>query len=128
MSRKTKPTPTDLELEIMKVVWDLQSGTVREVYEVLLAERAIAYTTVMTVMKILEDKGRLRRHRQGRAFVYHPTAPRQRVLAGMVDDLVTRAFDGSARSLVLSLVNDRKLSREDLAEISRLIESQEDAP
>ena len=117
-----KPTPTDLELEVMKIVWELQSCTVREVYERLLTERSIAYTTVMTVMKILDEKGRLRRHRDGRAFVYQPTASRQRVLGDMVDDLVTRAFDGSVRSLVLSLISQDKLSRSDLDEISELID------
>lgn len=119
---KTTPAPlTDAELEIMQVLWDLERGTVREVYEVLRERRQVAYTTVMTVMGVLEEKGHLRRRKEGRAFLYAPTRPRQKVLASMVDEFVGRVFGGSARPLVLGLAKDKKLSAEDLREIERLL-------
>ena len=120
-SAQKKPL-TGLELEIMEVLWDLKQGTVREVYEILLGRRKIAYTTVMTMMSILEEKGHLKRHKEGRAFLYIPTRPRQKVIASMVDEFVSRVFGGSARPLVLGLAKDKKLSAEDLREIERILE------
>jgi len=122
MKRAQKKPLTELELEIMQVLWDLERGTVREVYEVLLERRKIAYTTVMTMMGILEGKGHLRRRKEGRAFLYIPTRPRQKVIASMVDEFVSRVFGGSARPLVLGLAKDKKLSAEDLREIERILE------
>lgn len=112
---------TDAELEIMQVLWDLERGTVRDVYEVLRERRQVAYTTVMTMMGILEEKGHVKRRKEGRAFLYTPARPRQKVIASMVDEFVGRVFGGSARPLVLGLAKDRKLSAEDLAEIERIL-------
>ena len=116
---------TDAELEIMQVVWDLGKGTVRQVHERLNQQRPLAYTTVMTMMGILEDKGHLTRTKQGRAYLYEPVRPKSQVIAHMVDDFVGKVFAGSARPLVLSLVKDRKLSKRDLEEIARLIRESE---
>jgi predicted transcriptional regulator len=112
---------TDAELEIMHVVWELDGGTVRQVHERLNQQRPLAYTTVMTMMNILEDKGHLTRRKQGRAFRYQPVRPKAQVISGMVDDFVGRVFAGAATPLVLSLVKDRKISKSDLEEIARLI-------
>jgi predicted transcriptional regulator len=116
---------TDAELEIMQVVWDLGGGTVRQVHERLNQKRPLAYTTVMTMMGILEDKGHLTRTKQGRAYHYEPVRPKSQVISHMVDDFVGKVFAGSARPLVLSLVKDRKLSKKDLDEIARLIRETE---
>lgn len=121
MKPKTK-TLTEQELEIMKEVWELGSATVRDVYEALLERKTVAYTTVMTMMNILETKGHLRKRAEGRAFLYEPTQPKSQLVGSMVDDFVDRVFDGAAQSLVLSLVRERKLSREELSEISKLIQ------
>lgn len=117
------PTPklTDAELEVMHVVWDLEGGTVREVHDRLNQNRSLAYTTVMTMMNILEEKGHLTRRKQGRAYRYEPVRPKSQVISGMVDDFLGKVFDGSARPLILSLVKDRKLSEKDLEEIARMI-------
>ena len=120
-----KQNLTDQELEIMKVIWKLGNATVREVHEVLQETRTVAYTTVMTMMNILENKKHLTRRKAGRAFVYTPAHPKQQVIANMVEDFVERVFNGSARPLVLSLAKDRKLSTDDVEEIARLIEEQE---
>jgi BlaI family penicillinase repressor len=116
---------TDAELEIMQVVWDLGGGTVRQVHERLNQQRPLAYTTVMTMMGILEDKGHLTRTKQGRAYLYAPVRPKSQVISSMLDDFVGKVFEGSARPLVLSLVKDRKLSKNDLEEIARLIKEAE---
>jgi BlaI family penicillinase repressor len=119
------PKLTDAELEIMHVLWELDDATVREVHERLNQRRALAYTTVMTMMNILEEKGHLTRHKQGRAYRYEPVRPKSQVISGMVDDFVGKVFEGSARPLVLGLVKDRKLSDKDLEEIARLIKEAE---
>ena len=119
------PKLTNAELEIMHVVWELDSATVREVHESLNQRRTLAYTTVMTMMNILEEKGHLTRHKQGRAYRYEPVRPKSQVISGMVDDFVGKVFEGSARPLVLGLVKDRKLSEKDLEEIARLIKEME---
>ena len=119
------PNLTDAELEIMHVVWELDNATVREVHERLNQRRALAYTTVMTMMNILEEKGHLTRNKQGRAYHYAPVRPKSQVISGMVDDFVGKVFEGSARPLVLGLVEERKLSENDLEEIARLIKEVE---
>ena len=116
---------TDAELEIMHVMWELDGGTVRQVHERLNQQRPLAYTTVMTMMNILEEKGHLTRSKQGRAYRYEPIRPKSQVISGMVEDFVGKVFEGSARPLVLSLVQDRKLSKKDLEEIARIIEEVE---
>lgn len=120
---------TEQELEIMKVVWDRKTATVREVYEALRERRTVAYTTVMTMMNILETKGHLVKRPEGRAYVYEPSQERTEVVGGMLQDFVDRVFDGAARPLVLSLIRERKLSKEDLEAVSRMIdEAQEEEP
>jgi len=112
---------TDQELEIMKVVWDRGSVTVREVYEELLKHRKIAYTTVMTMMGILEQKGRLTREASDRAYVYSPAEPQGEVVGSMVKDFLARMFNGSAQPLLVHLAENRHLKQEHLDEISKLL-------
>ena len=107
------------ELEIMKIVWGRERATVREVYGALRARRPIAYTTVMTTMRILERKGHLKVSRADRAFVYRPAHPRQRVVGEMVREFVDRVFGGAAGPLVQHLVRDHYLSEDDLREIAK---------
>jgi BlaI family transcriptional regulator, penicillinase repressor len=125
--RRPHPTLTPQELAIMKVVWRLDTATVRDVYEALRAERSIAYTTVMTMMRILEDKGYLKKASSSdRAFVYAPTKPRQQVLGAMVRDFVDRVFDGAPDSLLLHLAKDNKLTQKQRRIIETLIDKIEE--
>jgi len=105
----------------MKVVWQLESATVRDVYEQLLAKRKIAYTTVMTMMKILEQKGYLKKDLVDRAHIYAPTQPKQRVVKAMVRDFVDRVFNGAAEPLLMHLVEDRQVSEKDIEDIRRMM-------
>jgi predicted transcriptional regulator len=123
--KKTELKLTDAELEIMHVVWELDGGTVRQVHDRLNQQRPLAYTTVMTMMNILEEKGHLTRHKEGRAFRYQPVRPKSQVISGMVDDFVARVFEGSATPLILSLMKDKKISEKDLEEIARMIRETE---
>jgi BlaI family transcriptional regulator, penicillinase repressor len=120
--RRRSATLTAQELEIMKIVWQRDSVTVRDVYEALLEHRKVAYTTVMTMMKILEQKKYLKKTQNERAFVYRPAQPQRQVIGAMVRDFVNRVFNGSAEPLLVHLVEEHNLSREDLDEISRLRE------
>jgi predicted transcriptional regulator len=118
--RRRSPTLTEQELEIMKIVWERDTVTVRDVYEALLERRKVAYTTVMTMMKILEQKQYLTKNQAERAYVYRPAQPKRQVIGAMVRDFVNRVFNGSAEPLLVHLVEEHNLSREDLEEIAHL--------
>src|SRR2546428_4784085 len=119
--RPKSTTLTGQELEVMKIIWRRETVTVRDVYEELLKRRKIAYTTVMSALKTLEQKGYLRATQQDRAYVYRPTEPKNQVIRGMVREFVEHVFNGSARPLVLHLLEDNRLSESDLREISRMM-------
>jgi predicted transcriptional regulator len=118
--RRRSPTLTEQELEIMKIVWERENATVRDVYEAILERRKVAYTTVMTMMKILEHKKYLKKTLADRAYVYRPAQPKGQVIGDMVRDFVNRVFNGSAEPLLLHLVEEHDLSPEELEEIARL--------
>jgi BlaI family penicillinase repressor len=123
--RPPSRTLTPQELEIMKVVWRTGRASVRDVYEALLKKRSVAYTTVMTMMKVLQRKGHLKAQREGRAHVYTATRPQQRVLREMVREFLSRVFNGSAEPLVQHLVRDGRLTETELREIVRRLEHDE---
>jgi len=110
----------------MKVVWRLRSATVRDVYEALRERRRIAYTTVMTMMKILEEKGYLKKTTADRAHVYRPARPRQQVVGAMVRDFLDRVFDGASDGLLLHLARDNKLTEKQRRIVKQLIEEIEE--
>jgi predicted transcriptional regulator len=119
--RRRSRTLTDQELAIMKLVWEREQGaTVRDIYEALLAKRKVAYTTVMTMMRILEQKGFLKKSQDERAYVYRPAQPQGQVIGAMVREFVNRVFNGSAEPLLVHLVEDHHLSQKDLEEIAKL--------
>jgi BlaI family transcriptional regulator, penicillinase repressor len=120
--RTPNPTLTPQELAIMKVVWKLETATVRDIYEQLRTQRDVAYTTVLTMMKILEHKGYVKKTRVDRAFVYRPTRPRQQVLGGMVREFIDRVFDGASRPMLLHLARETKLSEKERKALLRAIE------
>jgi predicted transcriptional regulator len=124
--RTSSPTLTPQELAIMKVVWSLETATVRDIYEQLRESRDVAYTTVLTMMKILEQKGYVKKTRADRAFVYRPTRPRQQVLGGMVREFIDRVFDGASRPMLLHLVKETKLSEKERKALLRAIEEVEE--
>lgn len=110
----------------MKVVWRVETPTVRAVYEALRKTRPIAYTTVMTMMNVLEDKGYLQKRSSGRAHVYTPTKPRHQVVGAMVRDFVDRVFDGASASLLLHLAKDARLTERQRKAVQRIIEEMDE--
>ena len=119
--RPTSPTLTAHELELMKIVWRHDEPvTVRDVYEELRRQRSVAYTTVLTNMKTLEQKGHLTTTQQDRAYLYRPARPKQQVIKDMVREFVNRVFNGASQPLVLHLLEDDQITETDLREISRM--------
>ena len=111
---------TKLELQIMQVIWRRGTSSVSDVREGL--EQRLAYTTVQTMLNILERKGKLRRELNGRAFAYSATVTEARALSHAVRDLVDRMFGGSSEELVMSLIKSRDLDAEQIARLSRKLE------
>jgi predicted transcriptional regulator len=124
--RKAGSTLTPQELAIMKVVWQLEKATVREVADALNQQRRVAYTTVMTMMRILEEKGYLKKTAVERAHVYRPVKPRSQVMGAMVKDFVDRVFDGASDAILVHLARDNRLTEKQRQIVKRLIEKDEE--
>jgi predicted transcriptional regulator len=123
--RTPHPTLTPQELAIMKVVWRKDEATVRDVYEALQETRPVAYTTVMTMMRILQEKGYLTKATNDRAHVYRPAKPRQQVIGGMVRDFLDRVFDGASDALLVHLARDNKLTPKQRRIVRQLLDEKE---
>lgn len=122
MPRPKHDHPTPGELEVLKILWERGPSTVRQVMEVLNRRRPRAYTSVMSLLAVMTDKGLLARELRGRAFVYRASAARQKTLGEMLSDLLGRAFEGSASDLVAHLLEESKPSAEELEEIRKTID------
>ena len=119
--RPVATTLTPHELDIMKLVWEREEATVRDVYEALRARRRIAYTSVLTMMNVLERKGHLRKRAEGRSFVYQAARPRGQVVRAMVREFVQRVFNGAAEPLLVHLLEDRRLTTTELEALARRV-------
>jgi predicted transcriptional regulator len=109
----------------MKVVWRGDEATVRDVYEALRETRPVAYTTVMTMMRILQEKGYLTKATNDRAHVYSPAKPSQQVIGGMVRDFLDRVFDGASDALLVHLARDNKLTAKQRRIVRQLLDEKE---
>lgn len=109
----------------MDVVWDKGAGTVQEVADALPRELGLAYNTVLTTLRILEEKGYLRhtKAKEGRAFIYCPAVSREQASRSAVQSLLQRFFGNSAEALVLNLLDDEKLEPEEVRRIQGLLKS-----
>lgn len=123
MARRKLATPTAGELEILQVLWDRGASTVREVLDVLNPKRERAYTSVMSLLNIMADKGLVVREPQGRAFLYQARKPRERTLGTIVGDMLGKAFEGSAHELVAHVLEQSRPTPQELEQIRRVIES-----
>ncbi len=124
MSRPESEHPTELELDILKVLWEESPLPVREVRARLERQvgRVLAHSSVITMLNIMYRKGFLRRKRDGKAFLFSPKVEKDEVTGGMMRDLLSRAFDGSAKALVLNLLDTGELDARELAEIRKLVQ------
>ena len=112
---------TDRELDMMEILWDRGPSTVAEVREAL--NEDLAYTSVLTILRILEDKGYIGHAQEGRAHRYHPLVAREAASRSAVRRLTSRMFDGSPQLLATQLVSDRDLSQRDLERLRKLLET-----
>jgi BlaI family penicillinase repressor len=115
-------TLTRLELQIMQAIWKLGASSVADVQKAL--PQKLAYTTVQTMLNILERKGKLRRKLRGRAFVYSATFTEARATRHAVRDLVDRMFGGSTDELVMSLIKSRQIDPKRLTELTRRVQEE----
>jgi BlaI family transcriptional regulator, penicillinase repressor len=125
MARKQSQTFTDGEHRIMEVIWKKGSATVAEVAEALAGKDGAAYTTILTMMRIMRDKGYLRCRKEGRAHVYIPRVDREAAARKAVRQLLGKFFAGSPGELVLSFLRDEEISLKEIDELKRKIVEQE---
>jgi len=122
MARPKQEQPTPSELEVLKILWERGPSTVREVMDQLNKNRQLAYTSVLSLINVMNEKKMLKRTPQGRAFLYEAEMPREKTLGKMVGDLLGRAFEGSASALVAQLLDQSSPTHEELDEIRKTIE------
>lgn len=121
MKQTVLPRPTDAELSILRVLWRTGPATVRQVQEELNANQPTGYTTVLKLMQIMTEKGLVERDESQRTHVYRATLPEEETQRQLVNDLMERAFGGSAQQLVLQALSARKASREELSQIRQML-------
>lgn len=116
------PRPTDAELAILRVLWQLGPSTVRQVHDILTLERPTAYTTALKLMQIMTEKGLVRRDEADRTHIYHPRLTQEQTQRQLIRDLMDRAFGGSSSKLVLQALASKRASSDELAEIRLMLE------
>lgn len=123
MARPGSEHPTELELEILKILWDDSPLPVREVRARLeaKADRPLAHSSVITMLNIMYRKGFVLRKKEGNSFLFSPKLMKKAVAGGIMGDVLTRVFDGSSSDLVLNLLETVDLDSDELAEIRKLI-------
>lgn len=125
MARKISATLTEAELPLMNVLWSLGQGTVNGVLEALPNDPPLAYSTVLTTLRILEEKGYLKHKKDGRAFVYVPRVPREQARSSALRLLLSRFYEGSAEQLVLNLLKHEKLDADELKRLKQMVQEVE---
>jgi predicted transcriptional regulator len=122
MARNRSPALTDAEARVMAVLWRTQTATVADVVEALKETAAVSYSTVQTMLRILEKKGYVGHEKIARAFVYHPVIDERQARRRALHHLVSRLFNGSPSLLVLNVLDDEQLDATELARVKKLIE------
>jgi predicted transcriptional regulator len=122
MARKPSPALTDAEAQVMAVVWKLKTGSVGEVTSALGETRAVTYSTVQTILRILEAKGYVAHDKIARAFIYRPLVDEQQARRRALRHLVSRLFEGSPSLLVLNVLEDDDISPAEREQLKKLIE------
>jgi len=123
MPRPRSPTLTDAESRVMAVLWQHKAASVAEVVAALRHKRPVAYSTIQTILRILEAKGYVSHEKVGRAFIYHPRVDAGQARRRALRHLVSRLFNGSASLLVLNMLEDEQLDREERARLKRMVEN-----
>ena len=124
MSRKRSPGLTDAELRLMDVLWSKGAATVSDVVQSVAQELPLAYSTVLTTLRILENKGYLRHTKDGRAFIYEPVLGRDQARESAVTHLLRRFFENSPEQLMLNLIERKKIDAKELRRLRKRIEEE----
>jgi BlaI family penicillinase repressor len=122
MPRKPSPALTDAEARVMAVLWQLENATVGDVVAALAPERTVSYSTVQTILRILEDKGYVAHDKVARAFIYRPVVDARQARRRALRHLATRLFNGSPSLLVMNVLHDEEMDPEELQRLKKLIE------
>src|SRR5215510_10050557 len=125
MPQGNLPKPTDAELEILRVLWTRGPSTVREVYDELKENKGVGYTTILKFMQIMAEKGLVSRNEDQRAHLYEAVIPRESTQQQLVDDLLDRAFGGSALELVMQALSSKRATTDEIKQIRRLLDDYE---
>lgn len=115
------PKPTEVELELLRVLWDKGAATVREMFEVISQQRALGYTSVLKMLQIMTEKGLVEREEAGKAHIYRATASQEETQSQMLRDLSERLFAGSAAQLAMHALSMEPATAEELEEIRKII-------
>lgn len=122
MARKKSPTLTDAELRLMEVLWERGPSTVNDVADAVSGEAPLAYSSVLTTLRILEQKGYVRHAKEGRAFIYEPLIGRGEASRSAVRYLLSKFFGNSPELLVLNMLEDEQIDQRELERLKSLIE------
>ncbi len=125
MAKRQLVKPTEAELAILRVLWERGPSTVRDVTEAVQDDRGTGYTTALKLLQIMTEKGLVKRNDSARSHVYTASVPAETTQRQLVSDLLERAFGGSAAKLVMQALSSQRATREELAEIRRLIDQSE---
>lgn len=123
MARPASKNPTELELEILKIIWDENPLTVRQVRDRLASTRELAYTSVMTIMNIMVGKAYLKRTKKGISFAYTPKVTEKATTKRMFSDLINRLFDGSAAAAMVNLIESKELDKNEINKLQEYIDA-----
>ena len=122
MPRKPSPALTDAEARVITVLWQLETATVGDVVAALAPERTVSYSTVQTILRILEDKGYVAHDKVARAFIYRPVVDERQARRRALRHLATRLFNGSPSLLVMNVLHDEEMDPAELQRLKKLIE------
>jgi len=125
MPRSDVPQPTQLELQILRILWDLGPSPVRAIHKRLQAENGTIYSTTVKMLAVMMEKGLVRRDERAQPHVYRPTLSRARAGKRLLSDLIDKVYDGSAMSLVMQALSATKATPDELDEVRRLLDQVE---
>ena len=122
MPRPASSQPTDVELQILRILWDLGPSTVRDVHNRLAESKETGYSTTVKMLSVMLDKGLVKRDDSVRPQVFRPASSQERTQKQILNEMIQKVYDGSAKSLVLQALSSTKASKQDLGEIKKLLE------
>ena len=125
MARPRSTLPTEVEFQILRILWDLGPSPVREIHARLNAEKGTNYSTTVKMLSVMLQKGLLRRDEDAQPHIYRPALTRQKAGKRMLNDLVEKVYEGSSMSLVLYALSSAKATKAELAEVRRLLDQME---